>query len=179
MGFLLSKMINSYFAKQKTRILLVGLDGAGKTTFLYKLKLNELVQTAPTIGFNLEYLNYKNLHMTIWDVGGQQRIRRLWTNYFANTDAIIFMLDSADEERIEIARDELHNMLESEELPRAHLLVFANKQDIGKMTPSEIESKLELNKLKMPWKIQGCSALSGDGLYDGMDWLSKGLPSRK
>eukprot|EP01017_Pseudomicrothorax_dubius_P036085 TRINITY_DN5132_c0_g1_i3.p1 TRINITY_DN5132_c0_g1~~TRINITY_DN5132_c0_g1_i3.p1 ORF type:complete len:180 (-),score=29.10 TRINITY_DN5132_c0_g1_i3:158-697(-) len=179
MGFIFSKVINSLFPKQNTRILLVGLDGAGKTTFLYKMKLNEYVRTVPTIGFNVESLDYKNLHMTIWDVGGQEQIRRLWSHYYANTDGVIFIIDSADDERIDLARDEIHNMMNSEELSKAHLLVLANKQDIGRIRPFELVSKLELSKLKTEWKIQGCSAISGDGLYDGMDWLSKSLLSRK
>ena len=77
------------------RIVLVGLDNAGKTTILYKLKLGEVVTTIPTIGFNVESVVYKNISMTVWDVGGQTKIRPLWQHYYENTDAVIYAVDSA------------------------------------------------------------------------------------
>ena len=73
---------------------MLGLDAAGKTTALYKLKMNEMVTTIPTIGFNVETLQHKNLEMTVWDVGGQDKIRQLWKHYYENTDALIFLVDS-------------------------------------------------------------------------------------
>lgn len=76
MGQTVSRLFDSLFARD-TRVLMLGLDGAGKTTLLYKLKLDELVTTIPTIGFNCEEVTYRNLHMMIWDIGGQDRIRAL------------------------------------------------------------------------------------------------------
>ena len=61
--------------KKKDVFLMVGLDAAGKTTILYKLKLGEVVTTIPTIGFNVEQVDYKNISFTVWDVGGQDKIR--------------------------------------------------------------------------------------------------------
>ncbi|VDO99370.1 unnamed protein product [Heligmosomoides polygyrus] len=110
------------------RILMVGLDAAGKTTILYKLKLGEIVTTIPTIGFNVETVEYKNISFTVWDVGGQDKIRPLWRHYFQNTQGLIFVVDSNDRERIEESREELHKMLNEDELRDATLLVFANKQ---------------------------------------------------
>jgi ADP-ribosylation factor protein 1 len=75
---------------------LLGLDAAGKTTILYKLKLNENVVTIPTIGFNVETIEFQNLSITVWDVGGQGVIRPLWRHYFDNNDGIIFVVDSSD-----------------------------------------------------------------------------------
>ena len=92
----------------------VGLDAAGKTTILYKLKLGEIVTTIPTIGFNVETVEYKNISFTVWDVGGQDKIRPLWRHYFQNTQGLIFVVDSNDRERIDGdngAKDELHRMV--------------------------------------------------------------------
>jgi len=115
-------------SKKDIRILMVGLDAAGKTTILYKLKLGENVTTIPTIGFNVETVEYKNVNFTVWDVGGQDKIRPLWRHYFMNTQALIFVVDCNDRDRVAEARDELHRMLGEDELQNAILLVFANKQ---------------------------------------------------
>merc|ERR1711948_209891 len=105
----------------------VGLDAAGKTTILYKLKLNEVVTTIPTIGFNVETVEYKKLSFTVWDIGGQDKIRKLWRHYYMGTAGVIFVVDSNDRDRIEDAREELSKMLSEDELRDAALLVLANK----------------------------------------------------
>merc|ERR1711936_647535 len=129
MGLTISSLFNQLFGKKQMRILMVGLDAAGKTTILYKLKLGEIVTTIPTIGFNVETVEYKNISFTVWDVGGQDKIRPLWRHYFQNTDGLIFVVDSNDRERIAEAQDELMRMLNEDEMRGAVLLVFANKQD--------------------------------------------------
>lgn len=163
--------------KRETRILMVGLDSSGKTTILYKLKLGEVVTTIPTIGFNIETVEYKNVTFTIWDIGGQEKIRPLWRHYYKETDAIIFVVDSMDRDRIQDCRDELDKMMKHEDLVDAKLLVFANKQDIPNcQTVSEITDKLDLFQLKnRNWYVQSLCALTGDGLYEGLDWLSNQL----
>ncbi|MFS7956147.1 putative small GTP-binding protein [Helianthus anomalus] len=128
MGLTFTKLFSRLFAKKEMRILMVDLDAAGKTTILYKLKLGEIVTTIPTIGFNVETVEYKNISFTVWDVGGQDKIRPLWRHYFQNTQGLIFVVDSNDRDRVVEARDELHRMLN--ELRDAVLLVFANKQDL-------------------------------------------------
>ena len=95
MGFIFSKFF-SLISKRDARILMIGLDAAGKTSILYQLKMAELVKTIPTIGFNVEMLDYKGLRLTIWDVGGQDKIRILWKHYYQNTDGILFVVDSND-----------------------------------------------------------------------------------
>merc|ERR1719400_2625262 len=128
---------------------MVGLDAAGKTTILYKLKLGEIVTTIPTIGFNVETVEYKNISFTVWDVGGQDKIRPLWRHYFQNTQGLIFVVDSNDRERIGEARDELMRMLAEDELREAVLLIFANKQDLpNAMNAAEITDKLGLHSLR-------------------------------
>lgn len=177
MGLSISSLFGRMFGNKEMRILMVGLDAAGKTTILYKLKLGEIVTTIPTIGFNVETVEYKNINFTVWDVGGQDKIRPLWRHYFQNTEGLIFVVDSNDRERAQEAREELAKMLSEEELRDATLLVFANKQDLpNAMSPAEIIDKLQLNDLRArQWFIQPTCATQGDGLYEGLDWLSAKL----
>ncbi|KAE8696995.1 ADP-ribosylation factor 1 [Hibiscus syriacus] len=130
MGLSFGKLFSRLFAKKEMRILMVGLDAAGKTTILYKLKLGEIVTTIPTIGFNVETVEYKNISFTVWDVGGQDKIRPLRRHHFQNTQGLIFVVDSNDRDSVVEARDELHRMLNEDELRDTVLLVFANKQDL-------------------------------------------------
>jgi len=156
---------------------MVGLDAAGKTTILYKLKLGEVVTTIPTIGFNVETVEYKNISFTVWDVGGQDKIRPLWRHYFQNTQGLIFVVDSNDRERIQEAADELDKMMKEEELQNAVLLVFANKQDLpNALSVAEVTEKLSLHNFKArKWYVQASCAGQGTGLYEGLDWLSNEL----
>uniref|UniRef100_J3L559 ADP-ribosylation factor n=1 Tax=Oryza brachyantha TaxID=4533 RepID=J3L559_ORYBR len=180
MGLTFTKLFSRLFAKKEMRILMVGLDAAGKTTILYKLKLGEIVTTIPTIGFNVETVEYKNISFTVWDVGGQDKIRPLWRHYFQNTQGLIFVVDSNDRERVVEARDELHRMLNEDELRDAVLLVFANKQDLpNAMNAAEITDKLGLHSLRQRhWYIQSTCATSGEGLYEGLDWLSNNIANK-
>lgn len=159
---------------------MVGLDAAGKTTILYKLKLGEIVTTIPTIGFNVETVEYKNISFTVWDVGGQDKIRPLWRHYFQNTQGLIFVVDSNDRERTQEAAEELQKMLQEDELRDAVLLVFANKQDLpNAMAISEMTDKLGLQTLRSrTWYVQATCATQGTGLYEGLDWLSDQLSKR-
>ncbi|KAF9358097.1 Arf GTPase arf1 [Mortierella sp. NVP85] len=179
MGLTISKLLSTLFGTREMRILMVGLDAAGKTTILYKLKLGEIVTTIPTIGFNVETVEYKNVSFTVWDVGGQGKIRPLWRHYFQNTQGIIFVIDSNDRDRIIEARTELMQMLHEDELRDAALLVFANKQDLpNAMNAAEITDALGLHSVpKRPWYIQATCAPTGDGLYEGLEWLSTTLKS--
>ncbi len=125
----------------------------------------------------MESVEYKNISFTVWDVGGQDKIRPLWRHYYQNTQGLIFVVDSNDRERAGEARAELERMLSEDELRDAVLLVFANKQDLPKaMSPPELTEKLGLHQMRSrPWHIQGCCATNGDGLYEGLDWLSATL----
>ncbi|XP_063721261.1 ADP-ribosylation factor 3-like [Symsagittifera roscoffensis] len=173
MGLTFTSLFQQFLGKKSMRILMVGLDAAGKTTVLYKLKLGEVVTTIPTIGFNVETVEYKNISFTVWDVGGQDRIRPLWRHYFQNTQGLIFVVDSNDRERINEAREELKKMLEEDELRDAVLLVFANKQDLpNAYSVAEVSQQLGLHNLKArKWHVQGTCATRGDGLYEGLDQL--------
>ncbi len=115
-------------SKKDIRILMLGLDAAGKTTILYKLKLGESVTTLPTIGFNVENVAYKNINFTVWDIGGQDRTRPLWRHYYQKAQALIFVVDCNDRDRMAEAKTELHRLMCEDELKDSILLVFANKQ---------------------------------------------------
>ncbi|KAH0545141.1 ADP-ribosylation factor, Arf Arf6 [Glutinoglossum americanum] len=154
-------MMGKIFGSKEMRLLMLGLDAAGKTKYevdiltlalaiLYKLKLNQDVTTIPTVGFNVETVTYKNVKFNVWDVGGQDKIRPLWRHYFsgcrngtgsdvngtAGTQGLIFVVDSSDRDRLDEARQELHRIISDREMKESLLLVFANKQDIpGCMSP--------------------------------------------
>ncbi|KAI9033952.1 P-loop containing nucleoside triphosphate hydrolase protein [Phycomyces nitens] len=153
MGIVFSGLWNRLFSKTEVKIIIVGLDNAGKTTILYKLLMNQVVTTTPTIGSNVEEVEYKNIKFLMW--------------------AVIMVIDSTDSNRLPVAKHELHQMMESEQLQNASLLVFANKQDVkGALSAAQISESLGLTHLKdRQWHIQACSALSGDGLFEGLDWV--------
>ncbi|KAI1289582.1 ADP-ribosylation factor 6 [Halotydeus destructor] len=154
---------------------MLGLDAAGKTTILYKLKLGQSVTTIPTVGFNVETVTYKNVKFSVWDVGGQDKIRPLWRHYYTGTQALIFVVDSADRDRIDEARQELHRIVNDREMREVIILVFANKQDLpDAMKPQEIQDKLGLTLTGLRqrnWYVQPCCASTGEGLHDGLSWL--------
>ncbi|XP_026130608.1 ADP-ribosylation factor 4-like [Carassius auratus] len=166
--------------KRQIKLLMVGLDAAGKTTVLYKLKLGEVVTTIPTIGFNIETVEYKNISFAVWDVGGQSKIRGLWKYYYQYTEGLIFVVDSSDHDRIETAAEELNAMLAEDEMRDAVLLVLANKQDLPKAMPvHELTDRLGLHVLRgRQWFVQATCAVQGSGLYEGLDWLSDQLSRR-
>jgi small GTP-binding protein len=175
-------MGNKLFSKREGRVLMCGLDAAGKTTILYILKLGEVVTTIPTIGFNVETVTIGHMDLTVWDVGGRDKIRPLWRHYYQNTNGIIFVVDSNDRDRIDdddccghSAKTELQQMLSEPELRDAPVLVLANKQDLpNAMTAAEIAERLELKKCcgTRPFKVVGCSAiLRSHGLGEAFQWL--------
>ncbi|XP_053115056.1 uncharacterized protein LOC128328889 [Hemicordylus capensis] len=178
MGLLLSRIQHALqsFYGMEARILLLGLDAAGKTTLLYKLKLNETPMTIPTLGFNVETIQpINNVTFTMWDVGGQDRIRALWKYYHANTDGLVFVVDSADSSRFEEARFELEALLDADDLRRVPVVLLANKQDLpGACPPMEVAEKIGLRKLQgNRWHVQGCCAVSGEGIPEAMAKLSE------
>ncbi|KAL8912767.1 MAG: hypothetical protein Q9171_002306 [Xanthocarpia ochracea] len=173
MGGSISRILSGLWSKKEIRILILGLDNAGKTTLLYRLKIGEVVTTIPTIGFNVESVTYKNLNFNVWDLGGQTSIRPYWRCYYANTAAVIFVIDSTDIDRLGTASEELAAMLNEDELRDAALLVFANKQDQqGARGAGDISEALHLGELRdRNWSIVACSAVDGKGVEEGMDWL--------
>jgi GTPase SAR1 family protein len=216
-GATLSRLLPILLGRQQCRILMVGLDAAGKTTILYQLKLGEMTNTAPTLGFNVETVSYKNIEFMVWDMGGQHAIRQLWRHYYENAQALIFVVDSCDEERFKEvrastsplppfaadlckgpdarrntesciplceaspqAREELQKLMEEVELKDAVVLVYANKQDMPEaLGVQEVADALELTNVRShTWYIQACSAQSGEGVKEGLDWLATKLAAK-
>eukprot|EP00357_Protocruzia_adherens_P024060 CAMPEP_0114989774 /NCGR_PEP_ID=MMETSP0216-20121206/10389_1 /TAXON_ID=223996 /ORGANISM="Protocruzia adherens, Strain Boccale" /LENGTH=183 /DNA_ID=CAMNT_0002352799 /DNA_START=46 /DNA_END=597 /DNA_ORIENTATION=- len=166
-------------SKKERRILILGLDGAGKSSIMFQLKLGEFVETVPTIGLNVETIEFKNLELTIWDVGGQ--VRTLWKHYYSNIDAVIFVVDSADKDRIDTAKEELHSLVNDPELTEYALLIYFNKNDLeDKMSTDELKQKLGIDDLKKDFIFfQECSAKKGEGVSDGLEQMSSYLESEK
>lgn len=163
------------FSESHAKILMLGLDAAGKTTVLYKLKLNEIVSTIPTIGFNVETVQpVKNVSFTVWDVGGQDKIRPLWRHYFVGCEGLVFVVDSADPSRFQEAKAELDWILESDEMEGVPVVILANKQDLpNASTTSKVAEKLGLHDVRSrKWHVQGTSATVGEGVLESMHELS-------
>ncbi|KAL4635262.1 ADP-ribosylation factor-like protein 5B isoform X1 [Arapaima gigas] len=173
MGLIFAKLW-SFFCNQEHKVIIVGLDNAGKTTILYQFLMNEVVHTSPTIGSNVEEIVVKNTHFLMWDIGGQESLRSSWNTYYSNTEFVILVVDSTDRERLAISKEELHRMLAHEDLRKAAVLVFANKQDMKDcMSAAEISRSLTLSSIKdHPWHIQSCCALTGEGLCQGLEWMT-------
>ena len=187
----LSRLRHFLPGRHELRVLMNGLDSAGKTTILYRLKLGEVVVAMPTMGFNVESLALGSVSFTVWDIGGRSKTRSLWRHYMANADALIWVVDSTDRQRLDNAADpeesfgcsrqELHKALAEDELRDVVLLVFANKQDLPTaMSSQEISQRLGLPMLtNKQWLIQGCSAATGEGLNEGLQWLSEAVKRQK
>jgi small GTP-binding protein len=182
MGGLLSRTLERLAGKRDAKLMMVGLDAAGKTTVLYNLKLGEVVTTIPTVGFNVETLEYKNLRFTVWDIGGQDKIRKLWRYYYEGNQGLIFVVDSSDRERIDIAREELEKTLADDALRNVAVLVFANKQDLPNAMPvTKVCEALNLREVAghRNWFIQSTCAVTSDGLVEGLDWLARTISDTK
>jgi ADP-ribosylation factor-like protein 2 len=142
----------------------------------------------PTLGFNIQTLEYSSRNgpsyqLHVWDVGGQKSIRAYWRNYFEQTDGLIWVVDSGDRHRLDVCRQELAQLLSEERLAGASLLILANKQDVdGALTAAEIVQALDLDQSdrfkNRHWSIHTCSAVTGKGLKEGMDWMVQDIGNR-
>ncbi len=180
MGFIFSKILD-FFSRSRNnfKIIILGIQNAGKTTILYRLSIGQLVKTTPTIGSNVEEISYNNIKLQAWDLGGQQSTRSVWDVYFVNTDAIIYVIDTHDE-TYDDSKTQFYKLLSNEALKNAVILIYANKQDLpGAKNVAEIIQIYELDTIKDHiWHIQPCSAQTGEGLITGMKWLSDQLVFR-
>ncbi|XP_005721350.1 ADP-ribosylation factor-like protein 14 [Pundamilia nyererei] len=162
-----------WVSKPQVQVLLLGLDNAGKSTLLYKLKHNTSVSTVPTIGFNVEMLearkNRRKIAITIWDIGGQGNMRDHWPNFYQNAGAIVFVVDSADQERLNEAQRELERTLRNDELRGRPLILLANKQDVdGALNVTEMKDRFNMRKIcqERDCFVQPCSASTGFGVEE-------------
>ena len=157
------------------KVIMIGLDGAGKTTALYQLQIDEMVTTIPTDGYLREKLRCKGVPLDVWDLAGKGKLKSLWRRYMKRTWAVIFVVDAADKSRFDEARDALHGFLDRHVPGDRPLLVYANKQDCdGAAQPDEVISALELDKLtNRPWKCFKSSGMQCPcvDLWTGLEWL--------
>ncbi len=187
MGLHVSALMDRFFGSlPPARILMVGLDGAGKTTVLYKLKKpDQVVATIPGIGFYVESIEYKHVSFTVWDIGGQAQLRPLWPHYYAHADAVIYVVDGNNPARMTEAREELDKVLGDERLREASLLVFNNKVDRPRcQSTAQITDRLGLDhhsqhKGSRDWFVQSTCAITGEGIVDGLEWLAESLKRKR
>ncbi|KAJ3376127.1 ADP-ribosylation factor protein 3 [Allomyces arbusculus] len=162
-------------ADREVRLLLLGLDHAGKTTLLKRVNGEDYTDVTPTTGFNVKAVQANGVKLHVWDIGGQAAIRPYWRNYFENTDVLIFVVDATDKDRLDEAGVEFNQLLAEPKLAKVPVLVFANKQDVPEALPADaVATALGLNTLRdRAWQIQACSAVAGTGVQEGMEWACK------
>jgi ADP-ribosylation factor protein 1 len=179
MGSELSSICKRLFGKKQVEIIMAGLDGAGKTTIIYQLKLREKVETIPTIGLNVETIPYKNIDFIVRDIAGRNYAKSLMRHYYPNTHGIVFVVDSRDIEGFDLARELFTHMVQHEDLRNKPFLVLANKQDLlDAISAQEISDRLGLDTLRdRRWTIQETCANTGEGLLEGLEWLSMNFPN--
>jgi ADP-ribosylation factor-like protein 2 len=166
--------------EREMRVLIVGLDNAGKTTIVKRIVGEDISSVSPTLGFQIKTLDCCGYALNVWDVGGQKTLRSYWRNYFENTDGVVWVIDSADTRRLSDTAQELHKLLREERLAGATLLVLANKQDVPcAIDVDKVRDVLRLQELgQRHWHLVGCSAVKGDGLQESFEWLVKDIAAR-
>ena len=143
MGDKFSKLKTKFLGKKVFHLLFAGYEGSGKTSILNQLKYLEIKKTEPTIGYNIESIDYRGLSFVIWDAGGQDKIRVLWKHYYQNIDGLIYVINCNERDYIEDNIEEIRKMLCEEVLEGCPLLVWANKQDEkNAFPPDELKDKI-------------------------------------
>ncbi|KKY25023.1 putative adp-ribosylation factor family protein [Phaeomoniella chlamydospora] len=170
---MLSILRKARLKDKELRVLMLGLDNAGKTTIVKRIMNEDINTVSPTLGFIIKTIDFQGYKLNIWDVGGQKTLRSYWRNYFEKTDALIWVVDATDRVRIADCQHELSGLLLEERLMGASLLIFANKTDVdGCMDENEIRKGLKLDSIQThQWTILQCSAVTGKNLTKGLDWV--------
>ncbi|XPS75708.1 hypothetical protein M3J09_007779 [Ascochyta lentis] len=177
---MLSILRKARLKDKEMRILMLGLDNAGKTTIVKKIMNEDVNSVSPTLGFIIKTIDYDGYKLNLWDVGGQKTLRTYWKNYFEKTDTLIWVVDATDRERVGDCRHELAGLLLEERLSGASLLVFKNKSDVpGAMSEDEVRQGLGLDAIRThKWTIISCSAMTGLNLQEGLQWVVQDAKSR-
>ena len=159
----------------------MGLPGSGKTNIVYRMVLNEFITTIPTISYNIEQLIYENIEFRFFDTSyGGGLLKPLWRNFFDHTDAIIFVIDGNNKESIHkpdylglTVKKEFNWVIEEAELLNKPILIFITKQDLkNTISKTDISKTLQLDSIKnRQIFVQQCSARTGDGVFEGLDWI--------
>ena len=176
------------FTSRTNRIVVLGLDNAGKTTLLSNMQKGEFQISAPAPGYNVKTQEFETaVHgnmalttMVTWDLGGRCRARATWRQHYKDADAIIFVVDSADRRRMQDAHEEFNDLLREEELLGKPVLVYANKQDLRNAVPGrEVVDSLGLRKLERDWHLQECALKTGAGISPGLAWLAEAVSAQR
>mmetsp|Transcript_6695 Transcript_6695/g.11063 ORF Transcript_6695/g.11063 Transcript_6695/m.11063 type:complete len:177 (+) Transcript_6695:227-757(+) len=171
-------------SSKKLKCLVIGLDNSGKSTVVNFLKPNKVEEVLPTVGFSIEKFRLealKNVKCKIFDMSGSGAYRNLWEHYYEECNGIVFVIDSGDRKRLTSVKEEIRQMLSHEEMGKNNcpILFLANKKDVKEArTPSELRSLLKLDAKTMkerPYQIMATNALTGEGIIDGMAWLTDRL----
>ena len=181
MGNKFSGFMKKLFAKKEAKVLMLGLDSAGKTTILYQLKLGLTLETIPTMGYVHEKISHKKFSMNVWDIAGQDTLRPLWRKYYEGTHAVVFVIDSSDTSRINIAKEELHGLLMEPELEDSSFAIVANKVDLEVLTHEQVEEKMEIEEFRKDRAIKSFPVIgiTGQGLQEMMDWVANNIKKKK
>ncbi len=166
--------LQGLFAPPTIRIDMFGLDNAGKSIVLQQLKFGRYINDRGTIGFNTETIMFRNISVTLWDMCGQEEVRKNWNHFYKNSSAIIFVVDATDTNRIRLAAEELHKIVaQPNPILNAPILILANKMDlVHALAISEVSQQLELNRItNRKWFLQPSQAINGSGINDGMNWI--------
>ncbi|RPB23199.1 ARF/SAR superfamily [Terfezia boudieri ATCC MYA-4762] len=177
---MLSILRKARLRDKELRVLMLGLDNAGKTTVVKQIMNEDVHDVSPTLGFIIKTIEFSGYKLNIWDVGGQKTLRSYWRNYFEKTDCLIWVVDATDRFRLDDCAEELHGLLQEERLLGASLLVFANKSEVvGAMGVEEIRTGLRLDQIKThKWTIMRCSAMTGLNLKEGLTWVVEDAKER-
>ncbi|KAJ5332751.1 Small GTPase superfamily ARF/SAR type [Penicillium brevicompactum] len=193
---MLSILRKARLKDKEMRILMLGLDNAGKTTIVKRIMNEDVTTVSPTLGFIIKTIDFMGYKLNIWDVGGQKTLRSYWKNYFEKTDTLVWVVDATDRLRVDDCRQELSGLLLEEVRPPtrqsrrqlttlqrlmgASLLVFLNKTDVEHcMSEQEVRQRLDLDSIKThKWTILPCSAMTGTNLNGGLEWVVQDAKDR-
>lgn len=180
-----------WFSKVQYHLLLLGLDDAGKTTLLESLRHHYLgttpplsLQIPPTVGLNIGKIEIDSKKLLIWDLGGQSSLRGIWDKYFNEAHAILYVIDSTTSARLRETSIELDKLMKEPELQDVPILILCNKIDaVGAMPMEEIQQVIwreewgnTTRSRNRPVHLQPISALTGQGITKGIEWLLTVIP---
>ncbi|CCJ30845.1 unnamed protein product [Pneumocystis jirovecii] len=167
--------------EKEIRILMLGLDNAGKSTIVKKISGEDVMTISPTVGFNIKTLIWGPFKLNIWDIGGQRVLRGYWRNYFEYTDAIVWTVDLTDRIRLSEGCSALKQLLKEDRLLGTILLILGNKCDIeSAMEIEELKLYLEVEKITShKYNVFKISAMSGIMVYEAFKWLIEEIENKK
>ncbi|CAD8137811.1 unnamed protein product [Paramecium octaurelia] len=164
---------SQFKSNQKPLLLMIGLDGAGKTTILNRLILGKVESYTSTLGFYIENIQSKKLDIISWDIRREDKFKILWKPYLQDTKGIIYVIDCFDKNRMHEAKFELLQLLLDPQLFVCPLLIYANKQDQAKISSEELIAELMIQRISKNYHIQPCCSITGQGLQEGLKWIQE------